>query len=146
MYYKAKLNNMIVDALDNPQCVRFFTQSGILRCSEKENPQGIISSDGQHIWHVEGWPSFPTDSFDTVELVRIGEDEYKKLKAELKEWRELLDVDAAPDEEAVHEEIAITPAKAMAIMKELSKTVNDLQEQNDFLCECVLEMSEAVYG
>jgi len=86
MYYKAFFNNQIVDALDNLQCVRYYENIGILRCTEKEVPQGIISSDGQNIWQVDGWPMFPygTDK-NTVRLVEVSEDEYRAIREALDE-------------------------------------------------------------
>ena len=90
-YYKAKLNDEIVDALGNLQCVCYYPKvKRILRILEKNAlPQGIISTNGQHIWQasVEGeedkWNVFPEEALDqvdgTVVLVKIEEEEYRKL-------------------------------------------------------------------
>ena len=85
-YYKALADGQIVDAMDSLQCVRYFEKIGILRCKEKEQPQGIISTDGQHIWQVEGWPEFPEAAgWDdaTVTLTEIDRETYMALREAL---------------------------------------------------------------
>lgn len=84
MYYKAILDGQIVDALEDIQCVRYFDKIGILRCRQKDQPEGIISSDGQNIWHVDGWPGFPEDSGkETVQLVEIDAVDYQAIREAL---------------------------------------------------------------
>lgn len=92
MFYKVKQNDAIVDALDNLQCVRLFGGMNIiLRCKETEDPQGIISTDGQHIWQVDGWTLFPDmDGVDgVVRLSEIDEETYRLIRAALDEGSEI---------------------------------------------------------
>lgn len=105
MYYKAFLDGQIVDALEEGklQCVYYLP--AIKRMLNYEGkpksllPQGIVSTNGQHIWQasVEGeedkWNVFPEEALDqvdgTVVLVKIEEEEYRTL-------RELLDAGEQP--------------------------------------------------
>ena len=52
----------------------------MVNCVE-DDAQGIISSDGNHIWHVDGYYLIPCPEYDTVELQEIDLYEYKQLKA-----------------------------------------------------------------
>ena len=57
--------------------------------------QGIISSDGQHIWHINWLYNFPEEAhgrYDTVVLEEIDEYEYKQLRAlNMKTPEEIID-------------------------------------------------------
>ena len=80
MFYKVKLNNEIVDALDSLQRVFYFPFAKmIMRCGKNDTAQGIISSDQNNIWHVAGWPDLNGD-YSTVEIVEIEEAEYRELE------------------------------------------------------------------
>lgn len=121
MYYKVKMDGDIVDALENPQCVYYFSNiKRLLRCGKKDTPEGIISSDGQHIWHVEGWPELIGD-YDTVELVEIEEEEYNALRALLDAGEQPEESLPEPDPEPETDEETLAWAKKQKIA--LSKTM-----------------------
>ena len=81
--YKAYKGSIVVDALETLQCVRYFTGIGVTRCGVGDAPQGIISSDGGQIYHVEGWPEFPEGDYETVRLLEIDTDEYYEIREAL---------------------------------------------------------------
>lgn len=81
--YKAYKGSIVVDALETLQCVRYFTGIGVTRCGAGDAPQGIISSDGGQIYHVEGWPDFPEGAYETVQLLEIDTDEYYEIREAL---------------------------------------------------------------
>lgn len=119
--YKAYIGNTVVDALDDLQCVRCFQGSGILRCRKNDRPEGIISTDGLHIWHVDGWPAFPQEAAwngDTVTLVDISQAEYEAIREALDAGKDLTIFDEEPDEETP--EIP-TPAQRLAKLEEQLK-------------------------
>lgn len=134
MYYKAKLNSEIVDALDHLRCVRYYPNvDRILALSEKDQnilPQGIISSSGQYIWQasVEGaedqWEAFPDVAegmyAGTVVLTEIGFDEYTSIRSLLDEGNTPIDPEPEPDPEPDTDEETLAWAKKKKI--ELSKT------------------------
>lgn len=143
MYYKAIMNNQIVDALENLQCVRFFEKSGLLRCKEKDSPQGIISSDGQYAWQVEGWPELPAgNAAGTVSLIEICQGEYENLKQQLDSRQDIPEQGETPSEQP---EI-MSPMEMRVKINELTTAVGSLTERNEMLEECLMEMSEIVYA
>lgn len=80
MYYKVMKNNKIIDVLDRLIFVKYQKKHGIMIACDKSEAQAIISSDGEHIWHVSGLYRVPVDGYDTVELIEIDEYEYNQLK------------------------------------------------------------------
>ena len=81
MYYKVLLKGRVIDALDHLSFVRYQSKHNIMvNCSEND-AQGIISSDGSHVWHVDGYYLIPSPEYDTVSLEEIDKYEYEQLKA-----------------------------------------------------------------
>lgn len=81
MYYKVMKNGRAIDALDHLNFVRYQTKHGImLNCSE-DDAQGIVSSDGRYIWHVDGYYDIPCEGYDTVQLEETDIYEYSQIKA-----------------------------------------------------------------
>ena len=125
MFYKVKKNNVIIDALEDLQCVRFFQASrGILRCKKKDEPQGIISSNGAEIWHVEGWSEFPEGiNFDTVTVEEFDDpDRYQEIIEAIRAGEDYSDFEEPeepqePEEEEIHTEP--TPMERLALLEEL---------------------------
>lgn len=114
MYYKVKKDGMIIDALEILQCVRYFTKIGILRCEISDHPQGIISTDGEHLWHVEGWEEFPQESEwddDTVILEEFDDPElYQEIRETIMAGQDYSDfVQPDPEEERTEEQILADP-------------------------------------
>ena len=83
MYYKVLKNNKVIDVLDQLVYVKWQEKNKIMVLCEKKSAQGIISSDGDHIWHEPSLYRFPVnvDGYDNVEICQIDEYEYKQLKA-----------------------------------------------------------------
>ena len=80
MYYKVLKDNKVIDVLDHLTFVKYQQKHKIMIACLKSEAQAIISSDGEHIWHVKGLYHIPIDGYDTVELIEINENEYKQLK------------------------------------------------------------------
>lgn len=105
MFYKVVYNGEIIDALNDLQKVMYSPESRmILRCTDKNVAQGIISYDGEYIWHVEGWPQFPQDLAEvaaTVALAEITEEEFDSIREALDEGEDIPDPDDGqmPDED-----------------------------------------------
>lgn len=150
IFYKILSGTEIIDVTDNLQTVRYSQISQcVMRCKEKEGPNGIISSDGQYIWHVDGWNEFGDGiERETVRLLEITESEYKLLKEQLEELGKVQEPDETdePEEPDVEQETVMTPTEMRVKIKELTATVDKLESRNDFLEECLMEISEVVYA
>ena len=113
MYYKVHKDGKIIDALEELQCVRYFNRiTGIIRCKPNDSPQGIISSNGEHIWHVEGWDEFPPEAEwddDTVILEEFeDEDLYQEIREAIQAGQDYSAFEE-PEEERPEEEILADP-------------------------------------
>lgn len=150
MYCKLTMEGAVIDVAVSPlACVRYSPRSGmVLRCGGNEGPNGILSERTGRYYQVEGWPAFPEEaenSAGTVALTEIGETEYLELLAALNDGE-------TPDDSSLYEEQEAdpssqeeqTPKKTTAQI--LREEIGALREQNDMLMECLLEMSEIVYG
>lgn len=80
MYYKVLKNGRVIDILDHLVFVKYQKKHNIMVVCEESEAQAIVSSDGQYIWHVDWLLKVPVDGYETVELVKIDEYEYKQLK------------------------------------------------------------------
>lgn len=80
MFYKVIKENTIVDAMESVSYVRQNLINKVIISSTAEICNGILSSDGTTIWHLEGQPEFTQGEFETVKLVEIEESEYTQIK------------------------------------------------------------------
>ena len=80
MYYKVIKDNKVIDVLDHLTYLKWQPKNKIMLLSDLDEAQAILSSDGNTIWHVDGFYDLTVDGYDTVKLVEIDEYEYKKLK------------------------------------------------------------------
>lgn len=70
----------VVDALDSLSYVKYSKVAKCaVRCGNRDEPGGIISSDGSKVFHVSGWPALI--GYDTIKLYEIEADEYAMLKS-----------------------------------------------------------------
>ena len=81
MFYKVLKNNKVIDVLDHLTYLKWQEKNKIMLLSDLNEAQAILSSDGNTVWHVEGFYDLPVDGYDTVNLVEIDIYEYKQLKA-----------------------------------------------------------------
>lgn len=92
MYYKVLKDNKVIDVLDHLSFVKYQEKHGIMLVCDKSEAQAIISSDGEHIWHVPWLYKIPVDGYDTVEIQEIGQYEYNQLKVlNMKTPQEIID-------------------------------------------------------
>jgi Ca2+-dependent lipid-binding protein len=124
MFYKVKKGNEVIDVLEILSYVRYVSEiNKILRCSIKENPNGIISSDCSTIWHVEGWKDFPeSQNIETVTLTRISKEEFDTLQEKIETW------DEKPKETDDQEEKTEETEATIMTRQELTNLVKAQQE------------------
>jgi hypothetical protein len=80
MFYKVVKNNKIIDVLDCLIYLKWQPKHQIMVLCTEDDAQAFLSSDGNTIWHEKSFYDIPTDGYDTVELIKIDEYEYKQLK------------------------------------------------------------------
>lgn len=80
MYYKVIKNDKVIDVLDKLTYLKWQPKHKIMVLSSEDEAQAILSSDKNTIWHERTLYNIPVGGYDTVDLVEIGEYEYKQLK------------------------------------------------------------------
>ena len=117
-FYKMVIDQDIVDVnIDSEiQYVRYEPScNSLLLCNPNGNAVGFIASDGSEIFKFEGASAIPEDfieTFRTVTLVPIEEEDYNVFKTALEEQKAITDPDPyippepqkTPEEEAAEEE------------------------------------------
>lgn len=94
MYYKIIKNNRVIDILTHISYVKFQQKHKIMLNCDEASAQGILSSDGNYIWHLDYLYNFPLEAgdIDTVEIQKIDEYEYNQLKSlNMKTPEEIID-------------------------------------------------------
>ena len=81
MYYKVLMGGRVIDVLDRLSFVKYQPKHDVMVNCTIDDAQGIISSDGKHIWHVDDYYLIPSPEYDTVTLEEIDKYEYEQLKA-----------------------------------------------------------------
>ena len=83
MAYKIVLNTTVVDAQKNLNYVYWQVKNHLLLVGRSDLANGIVSSDGITVWHLDGYPEFPEGSYETVKAVEITDEEYEELVKQL---------------------------------------------------------------
>ena len=81
MFYKVIYNDKVVDVLDNLIYLKYQEKHDRMVLCREDGAQAIMSSNGEHVWHVDGWYKIPVSGYDTVHLEQIDKYEYERLKA-----------------------------------------------------------------
>lgn len=148
MYYKVTSEGFVIDVLERLNYVR-FTDRGTVLWKEKNHAGGVISSDGSTVWHIPELgelPDFMRDDYKSAALVEITEEEYLELQKQLEVEHP---VDIVPEQEEIEEEKpepVMSATEMRVLITHLQEEVERLKENNTFLEDCLLEMSEEVYG
>ena len=83
MAYKIVLNTTVVDAQKNLNYVYWQVKNHLLLVGRSDLANGIVSSDGSTVWHLDGYPEFPEGTYETVKAVEITDEEYEELVKQL---------------------------------------------------------------
>lgn len=149
MFYKVLLNGMVVDIQTELHYVYWQEANHLMiSCYEEENANGILSSDGSVIWHVEGLPEFPEGLYQTVIVEKIEEDEYlrwkERLEANTTDADEVVEEQTTANEESANNDVleSKTSIQTLLTIKELEDKISRLEKENVILSERILELSE----
>jgi len=134
MYYKIISDGQIVDASDGLKYVRWQEKNRLFLTCEENEAEGIATSDGADIYLLPA--SEAREGYRYAAVAEIGEEEYLALREELDAGRQIADDGDAGQE----------GTEAKTRLRLLEEQVAALAEVNDMLTECLLEMSEIVYG
>lgn len=94
MFYKVVKNDRVIDVLKKLSYVKYQKKHKKIISCDKTDAQGIISSDGEYVWHIDWLYHFPEEApkYDSVTLVEIDEYEYKQLRVlNMKTPEEIID-------------------------------------------------------
>lgn len=80
MFYKVIKNNKVIDVLDHLTYLKWQKKNKIMLLSDEGEAQAILGSDGNTIWHVEGFYDLPVSGYETVSIQEINQFEYKQLR------------------------------------------------------------------
>lgn len=125
MFLKIVKGTTIVDATDTLNYVRENPRNKALISCEAILANGIVSTDGTTIWHLEGCPKFTKGSYETVRVEEVCEDEYKSIREALK------------TSETVSEEV-----RAQLTTTEMMEKLDLVMKQNEELRAEVSELKQ----
>lgn len=80
--YKLVSNNMVVDLLSTVCYVRYLPSQSRLIITDRQSANGVMGSDKDTLFHLDGTPNTFEDTVETVRVVEITNEEYDKLNAE----------------------------------------------------------------
>ena len=144
-YYKLVSGGAVLDAVSD-ETARWIVENRnnySTYVGEKEEAYGVLSTDGQNVYHISGKPAFHDfPDYVTVTMEEIGEGECRRIQEEISAGMILIEeADAEPEEE---EQDPATAPKTR--LRELEEEVASLREENQMLTECILEISEIIYA
>ena len=134
MYYKIISDGLIVDACSELNYVRWQERNRLFLSCEQAGADGFVSSDGSQIYLLENTADIedlPHATFTEITL-----EEYTEIRNELIDGG-AIDTDTTDPEEEARQEFN---------RSEILKRMEELEAQNMILIECIMEMSEVVYG
>ena len=79
MFLKIVKGSTVVDAVEKLTYVRQNPRNKTIIICDPEFANGIVSSDGSVIWHLEGLPEFSSGNYETVVAIEVCEDEYNSI-------------------------------------------------------------------
>lgn len=79
-YYKVLYNKKVIDVLDSLQFCRFQLKHKTIVLCEEKDAQGVLSSNGETLYHTSGQLPIDSDEFKIVTLEEIDMQEYKRFK------------------------------------------------------------------
>lgn len=87
--YKILHNNQIIDVMEDVRYVKCLPKSQKLIAVDKAQANGIVSSDGDTIYHILGTKNtFNTEKL-SVQIMEITEKEYEELTTQIKKQEDL---------------------------------------------------------
>lgn len=132
MYYMIVSGGQIVDVCDGLRFVKWQEKNHLFLCCEEADADGVVSSDDNNVYLLDGRPQVRDCAYATY--TEITKEQYDELRAEL--------IDGGTIEDDTDEGREQEPVKRAEWLERLET----LENMNAMLTECILEMSEIIYG
>lgn len=123
--YKVIFNNLVIDIMEKPRYTRFLPKSQRVVGTDRLAATGIMSSNGEEVYHLEGKTNNYPEKLKTVQLIKIEKEEFERLKSQKTE---------------IKEEILV-PAAVQSQIDTLAAMVSQLSAQNQTLLQQIEEIN-----
>lgn len=123
--YKVIFNNLIIDVMEKPRYTRFLPKSQRIVGTDRLAATGIMSSNGEEVYHLEGKTNNYPEKLKTVQLIKIEKEEFERLKSQKTEIKEE----------------TLIPAAVQSQIDALAAIVSQLSAQNETLLQQIEEMN-----
>ena len=124
--YKVVFNNLIIDIMEKPRYTRFLPKSQRIVGTDRLAATGIMSSNGEEVYHLEGKTNNYPEKLKTVQLIKIEKEEFERLKSQKTEIKEE----------------TLVPAAVQSQIDALAAMVSQLSAQNETLLQQIEEMNK----
>ena len=124
--YKVVFNNLIIDIMEKPRYTRFLSKSERVVGTDRLAATGIMSSNGEEVYHLEGKTNNYPEKLKTVQLIKIEKEEFERLKSQKTEIKEE----------------TLVPAAVQSQIDALAAMVSQLSAQNQTLLQQIEEMNK----
>lgn len=123
--YKVVFNNLIIDIMEKPRYTRFLPKSQRIVGTDRLAATGIMSSNGEEVYHLEGKTNNYPEKLKTVQLIKIEKEEFERLKSQKTEIKEE----------------TLIPAAVQSQIDALAAMVSQLSAQNETLLQQIEEIN-----
>lgn len=123
--YKVIFNNLVIDIMEKPRYTRFLPKSQRVVATDRLAATGIMSSNGEEVYHLEGKTNNYPEKLKTVQLVKIEKEEFERLKSQKTEIKEE----------------TLVPAAVQSQIDALAAMVSQLSAQNQNLLQQIEEIN-----
>ena len=124
--YKVIFNNLVIDIMEKPRYTRFLPKSQRVVGTDRLAATGIMSSNGEEVYHLEGKTNNYPEKLKTVQLIKIEKEEFERLKSQKTEIKEE----------------TLVPAAVQNQIDALAAMVSQLSAQNETLLQQIEEMNK----
>ena len=123
--YKVIFNNLVIDIMEKPRYTRFLPKSQRIVGTDRLAATGIMSSNGEEVYHLEGKTNNYPEKLKTVQLIKIEKEEFERLKSQKTEIKEE----------------TLVPAAVQSQIDALAAMVSQLSAQNQNLLQQIEEIN-----
>ena len=111
--------------MEKPRYVRFLPKSQRIVGTDRLAATGIMSSNGEEVYHLEGKTNNYPEKLKTVQLIKIEKEEFERLKSQKTEIKEETLVPAA-----VQSQIDALAAMVSQISAQKQNLLQQIEEMN----------------